>query len=110
VEDRVSRTDLLLAGLALACAALVIGGRVEPYGLFHDEIYYWAGAQRLGLGYVDHPPLAPWVLRGSTELFGDGRLGFGVVPALCAAGTLLLTGLVARRLGAGRFGQLHLRR
>jgi hypothetical protein len=46
------------------------------------------------------------VLRGSTELFGDGRLGFGLVPALCAAGTLVLTGLMARRLGAGRFGQL----
>jgi hypothetical protein len=101
-----SRTDLLLLGLALAFAALVIGGRVEPYGLFHDELYYWAGAQRLGLGYVDHPPLAPWVLRGSTALFGDGRLGFGLVPALCAAGTVLLTGLMARRLGAGRFGQL----
>jgi hypothetical protein len=106
VEDGMSRTDLLLLGLALAFAALVIGGRVEPYGLFHDELYYWAGAQRLGLGYVDHPPLAPWVLRGSTALLGDGRLGFGLVPALCAAGTLLLTGLMARRLGAGRFGQL----
>lgn len=101
-----SRTDLLLLGLALALAALLIGGRVEPYGLFHDELYYWAGAQRLGLGYVDHPPLAPWVLRGSTALFGDGRLGFGVVPALCAAGTVLLTGLMARRLGAGGWGQL----
>jgi len=102
----VSRTDLLLLGLALAFGALVIGGRVEPYGLFHDELYYWAGAQRLGLGYVDHPPLAPWVLASSTALLGDGRLGFGLVPALCAAGTVLATGLMARRLGAGRWGQL----
>jgi hypothetical protein len=78
---------------------------IEPYGLFHDELYYWAGAKRLALGYVDHPPLAPWVLAAATALLGDGRLGFRLVPSLCCAGTVLLTGRMARRLGAGGFGQ-----
>ena len=98
---------LLLFALAVAFAAVELGTAwIEPYGLFHDELYYWACSERLGLGYVDHPPLAPWVLAGSIALLGAGRLGFGLVPALCGAGTLLQTGLMARRLGAGRFGQL----
>jgi hypothetical protein len=105
VDKHGSRTDLALLGLALAFAALELAGRVEPYGLFHDELYYWACALRPGLGYVDHPPLAPWVLAGSTAVFGEGRLGFGIVPALCGAATVFLTGLMARRLGAGGWGQ-----
>lgn len=96
-----------LLGLALFFAALQLATAwVEPYDLFHDELYYWAGAQRLGLGYVDHPPLAPWVLAGATAVFGDGRLGFRLVPSLCCGGVVLLTGLMARSFGAGTFGQL----
>jgi hypothetical protein len=55
---------------------------------------------------VDHPPLAAWVLAGCTALLGDGRLAFGLVPALCCAGTVLLTGRMAQRLGAEGFGQI----
>lgn len=102
-----ARTNPLLLGLALGYAALQLGAAwLGPYELFHDEAYYWACAQRLGFGYVDHPPLAPWLLAASQALLGDGRLAFEVVPALCGAATLLLTGGMARRLGAGRFGQL----
>ena len=99
-------TQLLLLGVALAVATLVLlTGWIQPYGLFHDEFYYWAGALRPGFGYVDHPPMAPWVLAGSIALVGDGHLGFGIVPALCAAGTVFLTGRIARSLGAERFGR-----
>jgi hypothetical protein len=96
-----------LLGLALCFAALELATAwTPPYDLFHDELYYWAGGRRLGLGYVDHPPLAPWVLAGSTAVFGDGRLGFRLVPSLCCGGVVLLTGLMARSFGAGSFGQL----
>lgn len=100
-------TSALLLGVALCVAALEFSsGWTPPYGLFHDELYYWAGAQRLGLGYVDHPPLASWILAASVAVLGDGLVGFGAVPALCAAGTVFLTGRIARSFGAGRFGQL----
>lgn len=92
--------------LALGFGALLFATRwTPPYGLFHDELYYWVGARRLGLGYVDHPPLAPWVLAAATALLGDGRLAFALVPSLCGAGTLLLAGRMAQRVGAGSFGQ-----
>jgi hypothetical protein len=100
-------TSLLLLAIGLALAALLLATNwVAPYELFHDELYYWAGAMRPGLGYVDHPPLAPWILGASVALLGDGLLGFALVPAVCAAGTVVLTGWIARSLGAGRFGQL----
>jgi dolichol-phosphate mannosyltransferase len=103
----VGRRPSLLLGVALAAIALELATAwTPPYGLYHDELYYWAGAQRLGLGYVDHPPLAPWLLAACTALLGDGRLAFRLLPALCFAGTVLLTGWMAGRLGAGRFGQL----
>jgi 4-amino-4-deoxy-L-arabinose transferase-like glycosyltransferase len=96
-----------LLGLALCFAALQLAAAWTPgYGFFHDELYYWAGARRLGLGYVDHPPLAPWVLAGTTTVLGDGRLGFRLVPSLCCGGVVLLAGLMARGFGAGTFGQL----
>jgi hypothetical protein len=104
-RDRASVMPLL--GLALTVAALQLcTGWIEPYGLFHDEAYYWACSRRLGLGYVDHPPLAPWILAAGTAALGDGRLVFELIPALCAAATVLLTGLMARRLGAELFGEL----
>jgi 4-amino-4-deoxy-L-arabinose transferase-like glycosyltransferase len=100
------RVPPALLALAGSVAALELATAwVPPYGLFHDELYYWAGAQRLGLGYVDHPPLAPWLLAASTAVLGDGRLAFRLLPALCFFATVLLTGGLAQRFGAGRFGQ-----
>ena len=100
-------TPPLLLAVAIFFAALVLATAwTGPYALFHDELYYWAGAKRPGLGYVDHPPLAPWVLAGVTALFGDGRLGFRLVPSLCFAGTILLAGRMAQRFGAASFGQV----
>lgn len=102
-----SRATLTLLGLALLLIALeLVTASIGPYGLFHDELYYWACARRPGLGYVDHPPLAPWVLAATMPVLGDGVLGFSLIPALCGAATLTLTGLMARRLGAAEFGQL----
>lgn len=102
-----SPADLGLAGLALAFAAFLLATSwIPPWGLFHDELYYWVCARRLELGYVDHPPLAPWVLRATTALLGEGPLAFRIPPALCGAGTLLLAGAMARRMGAGGFGRL----
>jgi hypothetical protein len=103
----VKREDSWLLALAAAFAGLQIAtGWIEPYELFHDELYYWVGAKRLGLGYVDHPPLASWLLAGATGLLGDGRLAFVLLPALCCAATVLLTGRMARRMGAARFGEI----
>ncbi len=75
------------------------------YGYFIDELYYLACSERLALGYVDHPPLSILLLRLVRELLGDSLPALRLVPALCGAALVGITGLIARRLGAGVFGQ-----
>jgi hypothetical protein len=78
----------------------------KGFGFFSDELYYIACSKRLAWGYVDHPPLSILLLRLDRWLFGDSLLSIRLLPALAGGATVLLTGLLARRLGAGRFAQL----
>jgi hypothetical protein len=78
----------------------------KGFGFFGDEFYYIACSKRLAWGYVDHPPLSILLLRLDRWLFGDSLLSIRLLPALAGGATVFLTGLLARRLGAGRFGQL----
>ena len=78
----------------------------KGFGYFGDEFYYIACSKRLDWGYVDHPPLSMLLLRLDRWLFADSLLSIRLLPALAGGATVLLTGLLARRLGAGRFAQL----
>ena len=75
------------------------------YGYFIDELYYIACARRLDFGFVDHPPLAPAILRLTMALSRRLARGDPASSALAGALTVLATGWLAARLGAGRFGQ-----
>ncbi len=75
------------------------------YGYFRDEFYYLACAERLAWGYVDQPPLSLALLAVQRALFGDSLLALRLLPAVAGALTVLLVGLMARRLGGGRFAQ-----
>ena len=96
-------------GVAFAAVALQLGatlvGQLHGYAYFIDELYYIACARRLDFGYVDHPPLAPAILRLNLVLFGDSLAALRLPSALAGALTVLMTGWLAARLGAGRFGQ-----
>lgn len=75
------------------------------YGYFRDELYFLACGERLDWGYVDQPPLIAVVARVTRALFGDSLFAIRLFPALAGALLVLLTGLVARELGGGRFAQ-----
>jgi hypothetical protein len=75
------------------------------YGYFIDEFYYIACSERLALGYVDHPPLSIFLLRLVRAVIGDSLPAIRLVPSLAGAATIMITGLIARRLGAGLYGQ-----
>jgi hypothetical protein len=97
---------VLPAALALATFLLILlPGLLGPYGVFIDELYYVSCSDRLAWGYVDHPPLAPMLLRLSRALLGDGLLALRLPAALAAALLAFGAALLARRLGAGTFGQ-----
>lgn len=78
----------------------------DSYGYFIDEFYYLACAARPAWGYVDHPPLSPIVLRLWREVLGASLPAIRLLPALLGSVTVVLTGALARRLGAGPFGQV----
>ncbi len=94
---------LIYLGLAKLLIHLAVNGR---YGYFRDELYAIVCGQRLDFGFVDHPPLTPLIAQVSRLLFGDSVLGLRVFPALAGAATVVLAGLIARKLGGGRFAQV----
>ena len=94
---------LFYLGAARLLIHLLVNGR---YGFFRDELYYIVCGQRLAFGYVDHPPLVPLAARVSRALFGGSLLGLRLLPALAGAATVVLAGLIARKLGGGRRAQV----
>ena len=99
-----NRATAMLFGLASVPILLVVStsGR---YGYSGDEFYYLANSEHLAWGYVDHPPLSIALLVASRAIFGDAIWALRLLPALAVAAVVVLTGLMARRLGAGVFGQ-----
>jgi len=75
------------------------------YGYFRDEFYYLACGEHLDWGYVDHPPVVALMAFLTRRLLGDSLLALRFVPAVAEALVVLLTGLMARELGGGRFAQ-----
>ena len=75
------------------------------YGYFGDELYYLACADHLAWGYVDQPPFSIALLAAWKGLFGDSLAALRVPPALATAAIVVLTGLIAREFGGGRFAQ-----
>ncbi|MCU0612000.1 MAG: glycosyltransferase family 39 protein [Candidatus Eisenbacteria bacterium] len=84
----------------------VVTNAMGGYGYFNDEFYYIACAKRLAWGYVDHPPLAPLLLRLSMTVFGDSVLAIRLLSSLAGGLTVALAGMLARRLGGGGFAQV----
>ena len=77
----------------------------DSFGLFRDELYYIACSERLGLGYVDHPPLVAWLTKLGRVVLGDSMLALRVLPALAAGGTVFCTAMTARAMGGNRLAQ-----
>jgi hypothetical protein len=93
----------LLGGLAflLFLAHMLVSGR---YGYFVDELYYLACSHHLAWGYVDQPPLIAVITWLERVTLGDSLSALHFLPAAAAGLRVLLTGLIARELGARRFG------
>lgn len=75
------------------------------YGLFRDELYYVACSDHLGAGYIDHPPLIAFITWLERHALGDSMIALRFLPAVAGAGLVLMTGILARELGGGRFAQ-----
>ncbi len=75
------------------------------YGFFRDELYYIDAGKHLAFGYVEFPPLIALLAAFVHNIPGDSLVAYHILPALAGAFLVLLTGLIARELGGGRFAQ-----
>src|SRR5271166_86214 len=94
---------LIYIALATVIVHLIVGNR---YGIHRDELATLEDARHLAWGYPAYPPVTPFFGRFSLELFGTSVRGFRFFANLAQAVTVVLTGLMARDMGARRGAQL----
>ena len=93
------RTESRIASVFAAATLAIHLATNGRYGYFRDELYFIACSRHLDWGYVDMSPLCAWLLRLQMMLFGESLFALRLFPALAHAGTVLLTGAIARELG-----------
>ena len=101
-EEAVAWRLLLFLSLTNLCIHLCLSGR---YGYDPDDFYMMALGNRLEWGNVSFGSFTPFVCRLSMILFGNSLFAIRFFPAVAGALTVLLAGMLARELGAGRWGQ-----
>src|SRR6266849_3323873 len=78
----------------------------DRYGYFRDEFNYMACGDHLAWGYVDHPPLIPFLIKLSRLLLGDSLRSIRFIPALASSLLIVQTAAIARELGGRRYALL----
>jgi hypothetical protein len=73
------------------------------YGYFRDEFDYMACGSHLAWGYVDQPPLVPFLVHICRAMFGDSLRSIRLVPTLASSLLVVQTALIVRELGGRRF-------
>jgi hypothetical protein len=73
------------------------------YGYFRDEFDYMACGDHLAWGYVDHPPLIPFLIKICRLVLVDSLRSIRFIPALATSAAVILTAMIARELSGRRF-------
>jgi len=104
-QTLLSRTMLFVWLIALAKLLFHIYFN-NRYGYFRDEFNYIACGDHLGWGYVDQPPLIPFLIHISRAVLGDSLRAIRFIPALASSLLVVQTALIARELGGKRYALL----
>jgi Dolichyl-phosphate-mannose-protein mannosyltransferase len=75
------------------------------YGFHRDELQLLADARHLDWGFVAYPPLTALFARIELALFGTSLTGFRFFAALAQSVAIVVSALIAKHLGGGRFAQ-----
>jgi hypothetical protein len=73
------------------------------YGYFRDELGYMACGDHLQWGYVDQPPIVPFLVHFTRALLGDSLRSIRFFPALASSFLIVQTAVLTRELGGRRY-------
>ncbi|HXM66061.1 MAG TPA: glycosyltransferase family 39 protein [Candidatus Acidoferrum sp.] len=76
------------------------------YGYFRDEFDYISCGDHLAWGYVDQPPLIPFLIHISRTVLGDSLRAIRFIPALASSLLVVQTAMLAREFGGRCFALL----
>ncbi len=96
---------IILCGLALAKLIIHLISSTT-YEFHRDEFLYIAMGKHLAWGYLEVPPFIAGVAAFVRVLPGESLLTYRLLTATAGAGSVVLTGLLARELGGKRFAQV----
>jgi 4-amino-4-deoxy-L-arabinose transferase-like glycosyltransferase len=106
-ERRSSSADGMALVWAIAAASFVLHLYFNNrYGYFRDEFDYMSCGDHLQWGYVDQPPLIPFLIHLCRAILGDSLRAIRFIPALATSLLIVQTALIAREFGGRRFALL----
>jgi 4-amino-4-deoxy-L-arabinose transferase-like glycosyltransferase len=73
------------------------------YGYFRDEFDYIACGNHLAWGYVDQPPLLPFLIHVCRAVLGDSLRSIRFIPAVASSLLIVQTAAITRLLGGHRY-------
>ena len=76
------------------------------YGYFRDEFDYISCGDHLAWGYVDQPPLIPFLIHICRAVLGDSLRAIRFFPALASSLLVVQAAVLAREFGGRRFALL----
>jgi 4-amino-4-deoxy-L-arabinose transferase-like glycosyltransferase len=94
---------LLLLGLALFLIHMFTN---HQYGFHQDEMVVVDNAHNLDWGYVEYPPITPFLTGISLNIFGLSLVSARMFAALAQSIVMVIAGLMARELGGKRQTQI----
>jgi hypothetical protein len=108
-SDSASKDQSFLANGMLIVVAIALGKFLfhcyfnNQYDYFRDEFDYMACGNHLAWGYVDQPPLIPFLIHLCRAVLGDSLRSIRFIPALASSLLVVQTAMLARELGGRRF-------
>jgi hypothetical protein len=98
-------TDKIVIGSLALIKLLIPFLFIHPaFELQRDEYLYYQQGQHFDLGYLENPPLLSW-LGWVSSWFGNKEWSIRLWPGLIGALTVIVTCLIAARLGGRAFAQ-----
>ena len=105
-RDNYSRMQASGMGIVLAIASAKFLFHIYfngGYGYFRDEFDYMSCGDHLAWGYVDQPPLIPFLIHIFRAVVGDSLRSIRLLPALASSFLVVQTALIARELGGRHY-------